>query len=54
MWMCAAFLDSRQKFKGANYQVAGFTEMILKISKRFAFRLQVYETWLARVIAPLD
>ena len=27
--------------------------MILKISKCFAFRLQVNETWFARVITPL-
>ena len=34
--------------------LAGFAEMILNISKCFAFRLQVYETWLGRVIAPLS
>ena len=27
--------------------------MVLKISKCFAFRSQVYETWFARVITPL-
>ena len=31
--------------------LAGFGETILKVSKCFAFRLQVYETWFGRVIA---
>ena len=34
--------------------LAGFFEIILKIAQCFAFRLQVYETWLGRVIAPLE
>ena len=34
--------------------LVGFTEMILKVSKCFSFRLQVYETWVCRVITPLE
>ena len=30
----------------------GFAEMILKVSKCFAFRSQVYETYFGRVITP--
>ena len=32
--------------------LAGIAEMILKVSKCFTFRFQVYETWFGRVIAP--
>ena len=45
------------KLRFTNFLVkylAGFAEIILKFSKRFAFRLQVYETWFGRVIAPLE
>ena len=33
--------------------LAGLAEIILKVLKCFAFRLQVYETWFGRVIASL-
>ena len=32
--------------------LTGFAELILKVSKCFAFRSQVYESWFGRVIAP--
>ena len=45
------------KLRFTNFLVkywAGFAEIILRVSKCFAFSLQVYETWLGRVITPLS
>ena len=50
------YMKLNLKLRFTNYlmkYLAGFAEVILKVSKCFVFRLQVYETWFDRVIASL-
>ena len=49
------YMKLNLKLRFTNFLVkylAGFAEMILKVSEYSAFRLQIYETWFGLVIAP--